>query len=345
MASRLSPLTIPLPASGQRFRLRHSLRGRGGRHRRLVDSGSRSSCSPSITGRGGDSGAGTWGPTEGCTGPPVPPIIADGLVLLANDQLKPEALLLLSFRQEGHGLEPGGELSSSPSSGKTGETAMEDRPRNPSWPATPPPASVEWEIGPRPSSPARPTASRRSTCRVAEISWEIDGLWDDRTVSSPQLHGELVFGSFGQGPRPGSASSRSVPGRPEGLADARGELVYDVTKKRAPGSQLRGRGRPPLPLDRQCGVVTCLDAATGEVHWRERVGGVASTAPRSGSKGRLYGISKRGEVVVLAASKDFEELGRVDLGEKTFATPAIADGVMVLRTESRLYSLGKAKSK
>ena len=54
-------------------------------------------------------------------------------------------------------------------------------------------------------------------------------------------------------------------------------------------------------------------------------------------------ISKRGEVVVLAASKEFEELGRVDLGERTFATPAIAGGVIYLRTQSRLYSLGKAK--
>ena len=82
--------------------------------------------------------------------------------------------------------------------------------------------------------------------------------------------------------------------------------------------------------------------ATGKMHWRERVGRSCYSSPLW-IDGRLYGISKRGEAVVLAASKEFEELGRVDLGEKTFATPAIADGVMYLRTESRLYSLGKAK--
>jgi hypothetical protein len=32
------------------------------------------------------------------------------------------------------------------------------------------------------------------------ISLGIDELWDNRTVSSPQLFGELVFGSFGKGP-------------------------------------------------------------------------------------------------------------------------------------------------
>ena len=45
----------------------------------------------------------------------------------------------------------------------------------------------------------------------------------------------------------------------------------------------------------------------------------------------------------LAASREFEILARTDLGEKTFATPAVADGIMYLRTQSHLYSLGKTK--
>ena len=88
------------------------------------------------------------------------------------------------------------------------------------------------------------------------------------------------------------------------------------------------------------GVVTCLDAPTGDVHWRERVGDSCYSSALW-IEGHLDGVSKRGEVVFLAASKEFEELGSVDLGEKTFATPAIANGVMVLRAQSRLFSLGK----
>jgi len=57
----------------------------------------------------------------------------------------------------------------------------------------------------------------------------------------------------------------------------------------------------------------------------------------------LYGISKSGQVVVLAASRKFAVLARTELGDKTFATPAVAGGVMYLRTQSRLYSLGKAQ--
>ena len=57
---------------------------------------------------------------------------------------------------------------------------------------------------------------------------------------------------------------------------------------------------------------------------------------------RLYCIAKNGEVVVLAAADKFEVLARVPLGEPSFATPAVAGGVMYLRTRSHLFSLGGA---
>jgi outer membrane protein assembly factor BamB len=44
--------------------------------------------------------------------------------------------------------------------------------------------------------------------------------------------------------------------------------------------------------------------------------------------------------LVLAAADKFEILGRVALGENSFATPAIAGGIMYLRTYSQLFSLG-----
>ena len=142
---------------------------------------------------------------------------------------------------------------------------------------------------------------------------------------------------FGQG----LSGQRFVAVRPgkSGGAKAKGELVYDVTKSvpLVPSFVVKDG---LLFLWTDSGVVSCLDAASGKVHWRERVDGDFYSSP-VWIEGRLYGISKRGEVVVLAASKEFEELGRVDLGEKTFATPAIAGGVMYLRTQSRLCSLGK----
>ena len=87
------------------------------------------------------------------------------------------------------------------------------------------------------------------------------------------------------------------------------------------------------------GVVTCIVSATGKVVWRERVGGSCYGAPVWGG-GSLYCVDRRGMVAVIAAGKTYRLHAKVPLGEPSFGTPAVADGVMYLRTETRLLSLG-----
>jgi outer membrane protein assembly factor BamB len=87
------------------------------------------------------------------------------------------------------------------------------------------------------------------------------------------------------------------------------------------------------------GIVTCIDAATGKSHWRERVGGNFHSSPvRIGD--RIFCISLDGEVVVIAASKEFKLIARSKLDEPVTATPAIAEGRMLIRTEKSLICLG-----
>jgi outer membrane protein assembly factor BamB len=78
---------------------------------------------------------------------------------------------------------------------------------------------------------------------------------------------------------------------------------------------------------------------TGEVLWRERVGGAYYASPVWVNH-CLYGVARNGDVVVLAAGDKFEILARMSLGEPSYATPAVAGGVMYLRTRSQLFSLG-----
>ena len=272
------------------------------------------------------------GPFRGLHGSASSPIIADGLVLLANDQMDPKRFSF--YLPEDTDWEPGKSFLIALDR-KTGETRWKiDRKSELAGYATP----CIRRVGDRAEAIFTSTAYGITAVDLqsGEISWEIDGLWDDRTVSSPQLHGDFVFGSFGKG----LSGQRFVAVRPDKAGGAKGELVYDVTKSvpLVPSFVVKD---DLLFLWTDGGVVTCLDAPTGEVHWRERVGDSCYSSPLW-IDGRLYGISKRGELVVLAASKEFKVLGRVDLGEKTFATPAVADGVLYLRTESRLLSLGNA---
>jgi outer membrane protein assembly factor BamB len=88
------------------------------------------------------------------------------------------------------------------------------------------------------------------------------------------------------------------------------------------------------------GVVTCIDAAGGKIHWHERVGGNFFGSPVRVADA-VYCISAEGDVVTLAASQQYSLLGRSPLGESSRATPAVAGGRMFLRTESHLFALGR----
>jgi hypothetical protein len=88
--------------------------------------------------------------------------------------------------------------------------------------------------------------------------------------------------------------------------------------------------------------MTCLAVATGKQIWQHRVGSSFYSSPVC-VNGRLYCISKKGVISVLAAAGKFELLAKMDLGEQCYATPAIADGVMYIRTNTKLMSLGGKK--
>ena len=88
---------------------------------------------------------------------------------------------------------------------------------------------------------------------------------------------------------------------------------------------------PPRPLE--------LPSEPFPDNWRERVGGSYYSSP-IWIDGYLYCTSKAGEVVVIAATKQFKILAKVPLGEKCFAVPSVAGGIMYQRTQTQLFSLG-----
>ena len=90
------------------------------------------------------------------------------------------------------------------------------------------------------------------------------------------------------------------------------------------------------------GTVTCVDAATGKQHFRQRVSGDCHGSPiRIGD--RIFCVALDGEVVVLAAEPKFNLLARNSLGEPSRSTPAVANDRMYIRTESSLVCIGAAK--
>ncbi len=103
--------------------------------------------------------------------------------------------------------------------------------------------------------------------------------------------------------------------------------------------------RDVLYLVRNGGIVTTLDPITGTVlkqgRLREAIDGFYSS-PVAGD-GKVYMASDAGRVAVLAAGGEWQVLRTNDLGEDVYATPAIADGRLFVRTASRLFCFAEAK--
>ncbi len=168
--------------------------------------------------------------------------------------------------------------------------------------------------------------------RTGKVFWSTDEF-PLRTVASPVRVGDLVVASCGQGGR-GGVLQRGVDVRT-------GKVVWE-----------RERELPyvPTPIVRgkylynwtDKGVVACVDGTNGETVWKERVGGDYSGSPVCVDD-KLYAVSERGEVVVVAAKPEFESLGTTSLGDNCHSTPAVANGRLFLRTYYRLASLPAQK--
>jgi outer membrane protein assembly factor BamB len=125
----------------------------------------------------------------------------------------------------------------------------------------------------------------------------------------------------------------------------------DVTKSHVLWSEPRGVPEVPSPLlyrDRlylvkSGGIVIAREAATGKTVYQARLdapGGYYASPVAAG--GRIYAAADTGTVTVLEAGDTLRVLARNDLAEPIFATPAVADGTLFVRTASHLYAFGSA---
>lgn len=92
-------------------------------------------------------------------------------------------------------------------------------------------------------------------------------------------------------------------------------------------------------LDR--GFIACHDARTGkEVYGKTRFPeGASFTSSPWACNGKLFCLSEDGDTYVVEAGPEFKVLRTNRLEELCLASPAVADGKLLLRTASRLYCI------
>jgi outer membrane protein assembly factor BamB len=153
-------------------------------------------------------------------------------------------------------------------------------------------------------------------------------------IGAPSFQNGLIYGNRGyrSGPyfalRPGGrggadVSATHVAWRSDtGAPYVSSVLVYDGL----------------LYFGSDTGVITCVDAATGEKLWQERTGGIFSSSPVAGD-GKIYFSSETGETFVYASGRQPKLLTENSIDGRIVASPAIAGGRIYLRSDDRLIAI------
>lgn len=166
------------------------------------------------------------------------------------------------------------------------------------------------------------------------IVWQSGAVLDKRSVSSPVVADGLLISSCGSGGGGNYVVALEAPSEPGG----RPTEVWRI-RQSAPYVPTSLARDDLLFLWADVGVVSCVETRSGTVLWRQRVGGNYFSSPVF-ADGKLYGVSTEGEIVALAAGRDFALLGRTALEENCHATPAVANGRLYVRTLTRLFCFG-----
>jgi outer membrane protein assembly factor BamB len=100
--------------------------------------------------------------------------------------------------------------------------------------------------------------------------------------------------------------------------------------------------RGKLYLIRNGGVLTCLEAATGKELFQEKIGafGQYIASPVAAGDKVLFS-SVPGVVTVIQVEDKLKIISRKDFGEEIYATPAVIDNKLYIRTAKHMYAIGE----
>lgn len=204
-----------------------------------------------------------------------------------------------------------------------------------------------WENSVRTEIVTSGSDAVRSYDLSGKLLWELKGM---STISIPTpfaSHGMLMLGSgyIADALRPAYAIK---PGASGDIS-----LKGDETSNAYIAWALKtGAPYQPTPIvvgdiyytvmDR--GFFTAHDVRTGkEIYPRQRISTdpAAFVASPWSYGGKIFALSEDGDTYVIQAGTEFKVLGKNSLGEMALASPAVANGSMLMRTLSHLYRITK----
>ena len=171
--------------------------------------------------------------------------------------------------------------------------------------------------------------------------WQLKGN-SEVTTPTPVVSGGLVIITNGyQGIQPFYAVK---PGATGDISLKDGQ----ETNESFASSKKRGGPYKPSPVIydglmyvvNNAGILTVYEAPTGKQVYQQRLGtGGSFSASPVAADGKVYAWSEDGDVYVVKAGRTFEQVGKNSMGEVIMATPAVADGMLVVRGMKHVYGI------
>ncbi|HVC94830.1 MAG TPA: PQQ-binding-like beta-propeller repeat protein [Pirellulales bacterium] len=128
--------------------------------------------------------------------------------------------------------------------------------------------------------------------------------------------------------------------RPDGRGDVTASHVVWSLREAVPQNPSPLIVGDELYLFSDKGIGSCLDARSGELRWRERLGKGGYASPLL-ADGRIHFWNDDGETSVVAVGRQFQKLSTNRLDGRTFASPAVAGRAFYVRTETHVYRIEK----
>ncbi len=169
--------------------------------------------------------------------------------------------------------------------------------------------------------------------RTGKEIWRIDHGRGFSVVPRPVFDGQRVYFCTG------FSGETLWAVRPDGQGDVSSSHVDWKYTKQIPNKPSPIVFGERLYTISDGGIAQCFETDTGKQLWKQRVGGKYSASPLYACR-RLYLCSHEGRTTVIAAGDEFKELATNDLDGQIMASPVVADGDLLLRTESHLYRIG-----
>lgn len=85
-------------------------------------------------------------------------------------------------------------------------------------------------------------------------------------------------------------------------------------------------------------IMECIDAKTGQELWSKHVTTNYNSSPLY-VNGNVWFFSVKGDVLILKAGREYEEVGRRQMDSGIWATPAVLRNSMIMRTQKYLFRI------